>query len=294
MIRYILLVLVILSISPLFAQDTDRTDVTSTKPADIKDSAMDQSPPKSKGFAHPLQVEPVSVYTKVRGNAGYWDRDFNGTYEEIKNINIEGELKFWENFSVLTSMGRTQVSLTDSPREITWDRANLGLKYAKTFDFGSSQFLIGGGLRVFDRKRNSVFRERENPDYYLVRPNFGFGYKNGIFELLSEFRFQTETNKQARESNLEEFRRYYQIGIAPSIALGESFRVFTEFEYREPFDKVIDTNTRFFNFYPGFSYKTDSVGTFSVSLMAGILPKKENSMDRGIRFSYFYFFDYGN
>lgn len=289
-------------VSSILAQNTDPKDPfttgkdTNQVPVSDSNNKVDTSTPKtsSKYFAHPLQIEPVAVYSKVRANISYWDRNFNKVYEEVRSINAEGELKFWENFSIVTSVGRTQVVLTDSPTETTWDRANVGLKYAKVIDTGSSQWLIGGGIRFYDQKRNSLFRERENPEYYLIRPNFGIGFKKGIFEIMSEIRFQTETNRKGRESSLEDFRRYYQFGIAPSLALGESFRIFTELEYREPFDKTVDTNTRFFNFYPGVSYKTESMGTFSLSLMAALLPKSENAIDRGIRFSYFYFFDTGN
>ncbi|MDF3820964.1 hypothetical protein P3G55_13710 [Leptospira sp. 96542] len=243
------------------------------------------------GFAHPLQIEPVAVYTKIRGNITYWDKDFNQVYEQNKNLNVEGEFKFFDHFSIISSLGRNEYSYTDSGKEATWDRWNAGIKYGKIFDWGSSQFLIGAGLRLYDKKRNAVFRERENPDYYLVRPNFGLGFKYGIFEIMSEFRFQTETNRHGRETNLQEFKRYYQVGLAPSVGLTKSFRIFTELEYREPFDKEVDKSMRYFNLYPGATYKTESFGTFGLSLLFGMLPKDENAMDRGIRFSYFYFFD---
>ncbi|XDD54197.1 hypothetical protein AB3N62_17280 [Leptospira sp. WS4.C2] len=248
----------------------------------------------TSGFAHPLQIEPIAVYTKLRANVSYWDKDFNQVKEINKNINIEGEYKFTESFSVTSSIGRNQYSQTDSAQEITWDRWNAGLKYGKIFDYGTSQFLIGGGLRLYDKKRNAEFRERENPDYYLIRPNFGLGYKSGIFQIMSEFRFQTETNKHGRESSLEEFKRYYQVGIAPSFAIADSVRIFTELEYREPLDKAADKNLRYFNLYPGVSMNTESLGTFSFSVLLGVLPKADNAIDRGIRFSYFYFFDTTN
>ncbi|TGL86630.1 hypothetical protein EHQ68_15115 [Leptospira congkakensis] len=248
-------------------------------------------PTNNSGFAHPLQIEPVAVYTKLRGNLTYWDKNFNGVKEINKNINVEGEYKFTETLSVISSIGRTEYSQTDSAKEITWDRWNGGIKYGKIFDNGSSQFLIGGGLRIYDKKRNAEFREKENPDFYLIRPNFGLGYKRGIFQIMSEFRFQTETNRHGKESSLEEFKRYYQVGIAPSFAIADSVRIFTELEYREPLDKIADKNLRYFNFYPGISMNTESLGTFSFSVLLGVLPKADNAMDRGIRFSYFYFFD---
>lgn len=250
-----------------------------------------QSQSNQNGFAHPLQIEPVAVYSKIRGNVGYWDKNFNSVKEINKNVSVEGEYKFSDSFSVISSLGRTEYSQTDTAKEVTWDRYNVGLKYGKIFETGSSQFLIGGGLRVYDKKRNSLFREYENPEYYLIRPNFGLGYKSGIFQIMSEFRFQTETNRHGRESKLEEFKRYYQVGIAPSFAIAESVRIFTEFEYREPIDKTADKNLRYFNFYPGVSMNTESFGTFSFSFLFGVLPKADNAMDRGIRFSYFYFFD---
>ncbi|TGL44219.1 hypothetical protein [Leptospira perdikensis] len=249
------------------------------------------SQPNNKGFAHPLQVEPVAVYSKIRGTVSYWDKNFNEVKEINKNINVEGEYKFSESFSVISSIGRNEYSQTDSSKEITWDRWNAGLKYGKVFENGSSQFLIGGGLRLYDKKRNGEFRERENPDFYLIRPNFGLGYKSGIFQIMSEFRFQTETNRHGRESSLEEFKRYYQVGIAPSFAIADSVRIFTELEYREPIDKVADKNLRYFNFYPGISMNTENFGSFNFSVLLGVLPKADNAMDRGIRFSYFYFFD---
>jgi hypothetical protein len=242
-------------------------------------------------FAHPLQIEPVAVYNKLRVNGSYWDRRSQGTYEQNRNLQVEGEYIFINNFSVSSSIGRNNYQLTDSASETTWDRWNAGIKYGKVFDFGTSQFLIGGGIHIFDKKRGSELRERENPDYYLIRPNLGIGYSMGRFQIMTEFRFQTETNRAFKENSLEEFRRYYQFGIAPSFALTEKTRGFLELEYREPFDKNVDTRTRFFNLYPGVSYATENLGTFSISLQLALLSRGENAIDKGIRFSYFYFFD---
>lgn len=242
-------------------------------------------------FAHPIQIEPIEVYRKLRVNYTYWDMNYGGEKQFNRNTNLEGEFRFWDSFSVVSSVGRNDYIRTNSEREVTWDRYNLGIKYAKTYDLGGSQLLIGAGLRLYDQKRNALYRESENPEYYLIRPNFGIGWKKGLFEVMSEFRFQSETNRKGRESSLEEFRRYYQVGIAPSYGVFNSLRVFTEFEYREPFDKTIDTNTRFFNFYPGFTYKTESLGQFSFSALLSLLSIGDSMMDRGFRFSYFYFFD---
>ena len=167
----------------------------------------------------------------------------------------------------------------------------LLIKYGKIFEIGKSDLLIGAGVKFYDRKRGAPLQERENPEYYLVSPNFGLGFKSGKFEIMTEFRFQTETNRKFKEGTLEEFRRFYQFGIAPSYSITPNLRGFLEFEYREPYDKIIDTKTRFFNFYPGISYNTDNFGTFNLSLQVRLLSKEENSIDRGIRFSYFYFFD---
>lgn len=245
-------------------------------------------------FAHPLQIEPVSIYNKLRVDGSYFDKRTNVIYEQNRNISIEGEYNFWNHFSISSSLGRNQYTLTDTEPSNTYDRFNLGLKYGRIIDFGSSSLLLGGGIRLYDKKKGTDTTDRENPDFYLVRPNFGIGFRSGRFEILSEFRFQTETNRSFREGNLDEFRRYYQFGLAPSFAINQTFRTFMEFEYREPYDRMVDTKTRFFNFYPGVSFATENLGTFSISLQIGLLKREENAIDRGIRFSYFYFFDMDN
>ncbi|WP_411824273.1 hypothetical protein [Leptospira sp. 'Mane'] len=283
-----LLLLITIPVSILYAEG--ETPLTTTTTSNTS-TASDAPTTTSSKFAHPIQIEPVAIYTKVRVNAIYWDKKFQSVYEQNKNINIEGEYAFTKSLSVTSSIGRNENVFTDSETEKTWDRWNAGLKYGKIWDTGSSQWLFGAGLRLYDRKRNSELRERENPELYLVRPNIGVGFKKGAFEIMTEFRFQTETNSRFKESNLQEFRRYYQIGIAPSFAVSQSLRVFTELEYREPFAKDIDTKTRFFNFYPGVSYATEKAGTFSLSFLLPVLAKNENAIDRGIRFSYIYFFN---
>ncbi|BDA80641.1 hypothetical protein LPTSP3_g35710 [Leptospira kobayashii] len=286
--RFYIILLLLIAIPVSILQAEGETTITGTATATTTTTA---APSTSSKFAHPIQIEPVAIYTKVRVNAIYWDKKYLGVYEENKNINIEGEYAFTKTLSVTSSLGRNQYSFTDSETEKTWDRWNAGLKYGKVWDNGTSQWLFGAGLRLYDRKRNSELKERENPELYLVRPNIGMGYKNGAFEIMTELRFQTETNSKLKESNIQEFRRYYQLGIAPSFAVTPSLRVFTELEYREPFAKDIDTRTRFFNFYPGVSYATEKAGTFSLSLLFPVLAKNENAIDRGIRFSYIYFFD---
>lgn len=241
-------------------------------------------------FAHPLQIEPVAIYNKLRLDASYWDNRDKNTYEQNKNVKLEGEYNFWNQFSVTSSIGRTNYKLTDSEPSNSYDRWNLGLKYGKIFDIGNSNLLVGGGIKLYDRKRGTSLNERENPEYYLISPNLGLGFKTGNFEIMSEFKFQTESNRNFKEGTLEEFRRFYQIGIAPSYAISSQTRGFLEFEYREPYDKIVDTKTRYFNFYPGVSYNTENIGTFSLSLQVKLLSKEESSIDRGIKFSYFYFF----
>ncbi len=242
-------------------------------------------------FAHPLQIEPVSIYNKIKIDALYWDKRTTSLYEQNRSITFEGEYNFWNHFSIISSIGKSDYRLTNIEPTNSYDRWNLGLKYGREFALGNSKLVVGGGLRFFDRKKGNPLNERENPDYYLVRPNFGIGFQSGRFELLTEFRFQTETNRSFKENNVEEFRRYYQFGIAPSYQIIEKLRLFTEFEYREPYDRAIDTKTRFFNFYPGLAYKTDSTGTFTLSLQQSLLSREANAIDRGIRVSYYYFFD---
>jgi len=241
-------------------------------------------------FAHPLQVEPTALYSKIRGNFQYWDKRNSDQFERNRNINLEGEYKFNPNFSVISSIGRNEYQLTGSERELRWDRWNAGIKFSKEFQCFGGDCFFGTGIRLFNSMSERYNSLRENPVFYQVRPNLGFGYKSGIFEIQAELRYQTETTRSAREENLEQFRRYYQLGLAPSIQLTESIRTFLEFEYREPVQKEIDTKTRFFQFYPGITYNKKGFGTIGISALFPVIPVENNAFDRGMKVSYFVFF----
>ncbi len=254
-----------------------------------QDVAKPKGSGSSEAFAHPLQVEPVSLFNKVRGNFTYWDKNNPTSFERNRNLSLEGEMKLGNQISFVGSVGRNEYKITDSATQIGFDRLGVGVKYAKEFQWLDGDWVFGAALRVFDKQRTTALNDRETPDFFQVRPSIGLAYKSGIFQVQSELRLQSETNQNGRESGLQQFRRYYQVGIAPSVGLSELTRLFVELEYREPYNAKIDTKTRFFHLSPGFSFKTN-YGVFAISYSIPVIPPSDNMVDQALRVSYFYLF----
>ncbi|MCE9501938.1 MAG: hypothetical protein K8R21_15770 [Leptospira sp.] len=241
-------------------------------------------------FSHPLRIQPAAVYTKVRADA-VADENRDGTsYSRDRAMRIEGEYKITGTISVNSSMGQTLFEKSKSEPIRENDRLNLGMRYAKEVPLPFGTIVFGGGLQLFNaRSDKAPKRDTENPTLYLVRPQASFGLRMGSFEIQSELRFQGETNPSLHEKYNEEFRRYFQGGLSLSYGLSESFRVFMETEYRHPYNRKVDTETRFWNAYPGFSYRITQKTIISASVLVPIALEKY-SQDRGIRLSVFYFF----
>ena len=227
-------------------------------------------------FAVPLRVEPAAVYTKIRIDGQAAENREANVYEREKQGNIEGELKFLQYFSVKVGTTKSQWEKSGSKTLTQMDRLYAGLKFAKEHQLSFGSIVWGGGVKWFDQQSKKYARDGQAPELYLLRPNLNFGLKLGAFEAIVDLQFQTETNRAFKENPKEEFRRYYQSGLALSYGLTENFRIFAE--------------TKFWNVYPGVSYQIYNGGFLSASLQFPVIPERQ--MDRGMRISYFHIFDY--
>lgn len=245
---------------------------------------------EKSSFAIPLRVEPAAVYSKIRIDGQASENREANSYEREKQGYIEAELKFLQNFSVKVGSAKTQWEKTDSKTLTQQGRLNIGLKYASEHSTSFGAIVWGGGIRWFDKQSKIFAREGEAPELYLIRPNANFGLRIGPFEAIADLQFQSETNRAFKENSKEEFRRYYQGGLALSFGLTDNFRLFAETEYRKPYSGSVDVHTKFWNVYPGFSYQVYHSGFVSASLQIPVIP--ERLMDRGIRVSYYHIFDY--
>jgi len=250
----------------------------------IRISAEEQS-----SFAIPLRVEPAAVYTKVRIDGQVSEKRDSNIYQREKVGYIEGEYKFLQYFSIKVGTTKSQWERSGSKTITQYDRLNVGLKFAREHQFSFGAFVWGGGVRWFDRQSKQYARDGVAPELYLVRPNLNFGLKIGSFEAIVDLQFQSETNRAFKENSQEEFRRYYQAGLALSYGVTDKLRLFAETEYRKPYNPVVDVNTKFWNVYPGLGYQIYKGGYLAVSGQLPVIP--ERLMDRGIRISYFHVFE---
>jgi hypothetical protein len=236
----------------------------------------------SSKFQHPLNIQAVGLYSKVQVDGSAWERRNGDKYQNNKTAKIEGEIKAFENLSFAINTGYTDFTQTDSGSYKGRDRIGFGLKTA----WEGENWLFGMG--VFGYSKNSTIPKTEtfNPDFLLVRPYLGGGFRLLGFQVLANVEFQTETNSSFKEKYNDEFRRHYKAGASVGYTFFDTLTLFLEAETRIPFNKEIDTNTRYGNAYPGISYKTD-LGTFALS--GGIPVINDRLFDRQVKVSYFYF-----
>ncbi|MEM7181015.1 MAG: hypothetical protein AAF518_08885 [Spirochaetota bacterium] len=245
---------------------------------------------KESFFNHPLRIEPASVYTKIRVDANARENREDNYYERHRGGTLEGEFSFY-NFAIKGSAGKSRLERSGTSTLDMYDRFMVGLKYGREYGSTTGAFAWGLGLKGFSRIRNfqEYKKDTQEQNLYLIRPNLSLGLRLLQFELQAEAHVQTETNSSFRENTLQQFRRHYQGGVAISYGFGENFRLFAESEYREPYTKKVDTKTRFWNIYPGFSYQIYSGGRLAFSYQISMMKEKWND-DRGGRISYFHFF----
>lgn len=243
---------------------------------------------ESSGFGHPLRIEPAGIYNKIRLDGNYTERKNGATFEKDRNASLEGEFIFLDNFSLKVAGGATRYDTTNSKTVSQNDRWNAALKYARESGGSGFRFVWGGGVRVFNKQIGENIRYDVAPDLYLVRPNLSMGVGLGIFEFQADLSMQSETNSKFREAENQEFRRFYQAGGLVSVNLG-SLRLLVETEIREPYNKTIDIRSRFWNVYPGISYKIFDQTMLSLS---GQFPVngETGELGKGFRFSLFQFF----
>ncbi len=242
----------------------------------------------SSQFGHPLRIEPAGIYNKLRLDGTYTQRRTDKTFEKDKSASVEGEIIFLDNFSLKVNGGATRYESVGEKTISQNDRWNTTLKFASESGGSNLRFVWGGGVRLYDKQKTQNPRYEINPDLYIVRPNLSFGVGVGIFEFQADLSMQSETNSKFREVNNQDFRRSYQAGGLVSVSLG-NLRLLAETEYRVPYDKKIDTLSRYWNFYPGISYKIFDQTMISLS---GQIPVNGESSElgKGFRFSLFQFF----
>jgi len=241
-------------------------------------------------FEHPLRIEPASIYTKLRLDGAIAENHQLDTYQKDKNFSFEGEFKFLEYFSIKLNGGKTWYKTTDTQPISQWDRWNVAVKFAKESGSRDSRVVFGGGVRLFNKQIGEHPRAYVAPELYLIKPHISFGFGTSGFEVQLEGAFQTETNTKFKEGPKEEFRRYYQFGLSISQKLTESIRVFIETDYKEPYNKKVDLNTRAWYWYPGLSLSPYESGRIAISLQFPV-SKQDYLYERGLKISYFHFFE---
>jgi hypothetical protein len=245
---------------------------------------------ESSGFSHPLIVEPVGIYNKVRLDGQASDNRESNIYEREIKGSFEGEYKLGNYFSIKGNAGVKKFDSSKSASISNSDRYSLAVKFASEHGNSDFRFSWGATLRGYSMFKGQYPKSESSGDLYLIRPSLSFGIGIQKLEIISELSVQSETNSSFKEGPRQEFKRNYLAGLSFSYPLGDKWIFFLETEYKEPYEKKIDLKIRSWNSYPGLSYKLYSSGILSVSVQVPIQSDSYN-WDRGMKISYFHFFN---
>lgn len=235
-------------------------------------------------FNHPLMINSGDLYRYININYYQIENKTPDVYERDRSINLAGEYRLLNNFAITASSGRTKYEKTDTEPIQKSNRFQLGLKVAHKW---KNNLLTGAFAKYYKSDRGAVHRQNENPDLFFLEAGLSFGYKIKKFEFISNILINSESNAKFKEKFGENFHRHYQFEFSISRKIIKSGILFIETSYREPYNKIIDTNTRFWYLYPGVTYDI-SFGRLGISLQTPVLVG--GLQDRGGKLTYMYFF----
>jgi hypothetical protein len=161
----------------------------------------------------------------------------------------------------------------------------MKLAYANGYESGRPAF--GFSLSVFEKQEGPYLKD-ESVKYYLIKPGISMGIRLGRFDIGGAFHYQSETNKSFKEGKNDEFRRHYQLELYSILKLNSWWNLHLESAYREPYNKKIDVNVRFWHILPGISFILNEKHNIGLSLLVPLL--KEGYADRGAQIRYCFSF----
>jgi hypothetical protein len=240
-------------------------------------------------FTYPLRIESGALYNMIRFNASMNENKESNYYLKNRNANIEGEVKFLNLVSIQIGTGFTRINETKMNVINFYDRTNIGIKISKEFGSLENKFLVGLGIKGYDKIHSKINYYQNDPNLYLINSSLFFGYKFKNFEILTNLSLLSETNSKFKENQNQEFERYYLAGISLSYKISENTRIFAETEYREPYERKITSYYRFWNVYPGVSYNIFNNNQINFSILIPIRGDK-NNFDHGFKLGYYFYF----
>ncbi len=170
----------------------------------------------SVGLAAKPEAEPEMLLIKNAAPRTRVALQFNNDeltrhkfFERQQTLQAYGEYAFADFFSVHANLPFTRRWLTDTKRQTRLDNIELGAKLAFRFQYVMPYFGLGGNLATGDEEQGIGSKELGN-----VEPFAGVRLGRGWFFWQIGARYNSQTNKRFRETDVQEFRRFYLIETA--------------------------------------------------------------------------------
>jgi hypothetical protein len=233
--------------------------------------------------------EPEFLHVKnaaPRSRAGIQFEDNELTqhnlYERRQTLAVSGEYAFADYFSLHAALPWTRQWITDTKRQTRFDNMRIGAKFGFRYDW----IMPYGGLAI-DLPTGSEEQGIGSKELGNLEPYGGLRLGAGWFYFQVGARYNTQTNKKLRETDTQEFRRFYLLEAAVALSFS-SIDLLVEYSYmRESAEQE----------RPGFSGSVVAPGInikpsdhFVIGLGATYALSREREFDYGYKIRLTYLF----
>ena len=203
-------------------------------------------------------------------------------YERTQTLSAYGEFAFADFISIHANLPFTRHWLTDTKRQTRFDNMRVGTKLGFRFDWIMPYFGLALDLPTGNQGKGIGSKELGN-----VEPYAGLRLGAGWFYWQLGARYNTQTNKKFRETDLQEFRRFYLLETALALSF-EYVDLLVEYAYKREREEKESPGLSTSVIGPGVNIKPSK--NFVIGLGVTYALSKEREYDYGYQVRLTYLF----
>ncbi|MCR9145236.1 MAG: hypothetical protein NXI24_23560 [bacterium] len=147
-------------------------------------------------------------------------------YTRSQTLQAYGEFAFADFISIHANLPVTRRWVTDAERQTRFDNMRVGAKLGFRFDWLMPYFGLAVDLPTGDEEEGIGSKEIGN-----IEPHAGLRIGSGWFFWQLGARYNSESNKEFREVDLQEFRRFYLLETAIALSF-QYVDLLVEYSYK--------------------------------------------------------------
>ncbi len=147
-------------------------------------------------------------------------------FERQQTLSLYGEFAFTDWISLHANLPVTRRWLTDTERRTRFDNMRVGTKFGFRFDWLMPYFGLAVDLPTGREEEGIGSKELGN-----IEPYAGLRIGSGWFFWQLGARYNSQSNREFREADLQEFRRFYLLETAIALSF-QYVDLLVEYQYK--------------------------------------------------------------